>query len=332
MEFIIGLLNFVGFIFYIIAAIASFGTLIFFMLVDSKDGGGIKIGLIAAVAAIVFGSGGYFIRDYANTLKRSKNFTESLTNGDKEKVKWRFKALSAEDKNEYAAEIFDKFYGHNFKGEYDFLSDYGDEFIDFVQEVKGKLNDKMEQMYNEAESINTPESWLAFSEKVSGKFFLEYASDTLKEREFAKWAEDDAAWQRVLVMDSLAMSHEYLSRFPHGIYECKARKIILDHSYADYSQNKPPFKITQNYCGTTTISVRSSANADLYIHYSGTFATGDFKVPGYGYYSVTVPNGYYRISVSSYQTRARGETTLETLDGGVKSFDYYITSDGGRGR
>ena len=94
MEFIIGLLNFVGFIFYIIAAIASFGTLIFFMLVDSKDGGGIKIGLIAAVAAIFFGSGGYFIRDYANTLKRSKNFTESLTNGDKEKVKWRRQRLA----------------------------------------------------------------------------------------------------------------------------------------------------------------------------------------------------------------------------------------------
>jgi hypothetical protein len=76
--------------------------------------------------------------------------------------------------------------------------------------------------------------------------------------------------------------------------------------------------------------VRSSANADLNVHYTGTFATGEFKVPGYGYNSVTVPNGYYRIHVSSHQTRARGETTLETLDGGVKNFDYHIVSDVGR--
>lgn len=332
MEFLIGLLNFIVFIFYIVAGIAAFGTLIGFMSNDGKDGGSIKFGLIAAVAGVVFGCGGYFIRDYADSLKRSKNFTESFTNGDKEKIKWRFHGLSEEDKNEYIGEIFDKFYGHDFNGEYEFLSDYGDENIAFVQDVKDQLDDRIKALYNKAESINTKESWLSFSGKVAGKFFLKYANDNLKELEFAKWGNEDAAWQRVLVMDSLAMSHEYLSRFPHGIHECNARKIILDHSYSDYTRNKPPFKITQNYCGTTTISVRSSANADLNIHYSATFATGNFKVPGYGYNSVTVPNGYYSISVSSYQTRARGETTLETLDGGVKSFDYHITIDGGRRR
>ena len=327
MGFLIGLLKLVGYIFYIIAVIEAFRALIGFMSNDSKEGAGIKFGLIAAVAGLVFGSGGYFIYDYADSLKRSKNFTENLTNGDKEKVKWRFGGLSEEDKNEYVGEIFDKFYGHDFNGEYEFLSDYGDENIAFVQDVKEQFCNKMEQMYNEAESINTKESWLSFSGKIAGKFFLKYANDNLKEREFAKWENDDDAWQRVLVMDSLDMSHEYLSKFPHGIYECDARKIILDHSYADYSHNKPPFKITKNYCGTTTISVRSSANANLNIHYSGTFATGNFKVPGYGYNSVTVPNGYYSISVSSYQTRARGETTLETLDGGVKNFNYHIVQD-----
>ena len=179
MGFGIGLLNFVGFIFYIIAAIAAFATLLGFMSNDSKDGGGIKIGLIAAVVGLVFGCGGYFIRDYADSLKRSKNFTESLTNGDKEKVKWRFCGLPEEDKNEYIGEIFDKFYSHDFNGEYEFLSDYGDEYIAFVQDIKEKLNNKMEQMYNEAESINTKESWLSFSGKVAGKFFLEYANDKL---------------------------------------------------------------------------------------------------------------------------------------------------------
>lgn len=328
MGFLIWLLNFIGFLFYIVVGIAAFG----FMLNDSKDGAGVKVGFIAAVAGLVFGCGGYFIRDYADSLRRSKNFTESLANGDKEKVKWRFGGLSEEDKNEYVGEIFDKFYGHDFNGEYEFLSDYGDENIAFVQDVKEHFCNKMEQMYNEAESINTKESWQSFSGKVAGEFFLKYANDNLKEREFAKWENDDSAWQRVLYMDSLAMSHEYLSRFPHGIYECDARKIILDHSYANYSHNKPPFKITRNYCGTTTISVRSSANADLDIYYSGTFATGNFKVPGYGYNSVTVPNGYYRISVSSDQTRVRGKTTLETLDGGVKSFDYHIVQYMGRRR
>lgn len=332
MGFLIGLLNFVGFISYIFAAIAVFGALIGFMSNDSKEVTGIKFGLIAAVAGLVLGTGGYFICYYADSLKRSHNFTESLTNGDKEKVKWRYGSLSEKDKNEYIGEIFDKFYGHDFNGEYEFLSDYGDEHIAFVQDVKEQFSKKMEQMYNEAESINTKKSWLSFSGKVAGKFFLKFANNNLKEREFAKWDNDDDAWQRVLVMDSLTMSYEYLSRFPHGIYECKARKIILDHSYADYSQNKPPFKITQDYCGTTTISVRNSANADLNVHYSGTFATGEFEVPGYGCNSVIVPNGYYRISVSSYQTRARGETTLETLDGGVKNLDYHIVQDKDRRR
>ena len=47
MGFVIGLLNFVGFIFYIVAAIAAFGVLIGFMSNDSKDGAGIKGGFIA---------------------------------------------------------------------------------------------------------------------------------------------------------------------------------------------------------------------------------------------------------------------------------------------
>ena len=64
MGFIIGLLNFVGFLFYIVAAIAAFCILIGFMCNNDKDGAGIKVGLIAAVVATVFGYGGYFIREY----------------------------------------------------------------------------------------------------------------------------------------------------------------------------------------------------------------------------------------------------------------------------
>ena len=101
MGFFIGILYFVGFIFYLIAAFAAFGMLIGFMSNDSEEGTGFKLGLIAAVVGLVFGSGGYFIRDYADSLKRNKNFTESLTNGDKENVKWRFGGLSDKDKNEY---------------------------------------------------------------------------------------------------------------------------------------------------------------------------------------------------------------------------------------
>ena len=329
MGFLIGLLNFVGFIFYIIAAISAFGALISFMSNDSKEGARIKVGLIAAVAGFVFGCGGYFIRDYADSLKRSKNFTESLTNGDKEKVKWRFGGLSDEDKCTYIGEIFDKFYSHDFDGEYEFLSDYGDKNISFVQDVKKKLNYKMEQMYNEAENINTKESWLSFSGKVAGKFFLEYANDNLKEREFEKWADDDNAWQRVLVMDSIEMSHEYLSRFEHGIHEDNARKIILDYTYDSYTKNKPPYKITTNYSGTTMLSVSNSANADLNFRYTGTFASGTLKVMGNSHNSVTVPNGYYLIDVSS--SHVRDDISLVTLDGGVKSFDYHIVQDmGGR--
>lgn len=330
MGFIIGLLNFVGFLFYIVAAIAVFCILIGFMCNNDKDGAGIKVGLIAAVVATVFGYGGYFIREYSDTLKKSKNFTECLTNGEKEKVKWRFGGLSTDDKKAHIEEIFAKFYGNNFEDERDFLNDYGKEELEFVNILKEQFNIKLKNMYDEAEKQNTRDSWLSFSNKVSGKIFLEYADESIKEREFAKWNDDEGAWQRVLVMDSLAMSYEYLSRFNHGSHEDNARKIILDHSYVSYSSNKPPYKITRNFSGSTTISVRNSANAKLNIHYSGTFASGNFEVQGYGYNSVSVPNGYYSISVSSLS--ARGETTLETLDGGVKSFDYHIIADTGRRR
>jgi len=324
MGFVAGLLYFVGFLFYIIAAICAFGTLVGFATNDENDGSGIKLGLLALVAGIAFGVGGYFIREYADSLKRCSNFTESLANSDREKVIWRFKSLSDNDKNEYIEDVFDRFYGHGFKGEYDFISDFGEENITFVKDVKETLNKKIEEMYNDAESVNTQESWLAFSAKVAGQFFLDYANDKLKNREFAKWNTDDSAWNRVLVMDSLAMSYEYLSRFDHGVHEENARKIILDHVYDSYSNTKPPFKITSNYSGTTTMYVRNSANADLNFHYSGTFATGEIRVMGHGSNSVTVPNGYYRISVTSHQTRARADNSLETLNGGAKYFDYNV--------
>ena len=50
MGFLIGLLNFIGVIFYIVAGIAAFGALIGLMSNDSKDGAGVKVGLIAADA------------------------------------------------------------------------------------------------------------------------------------------------------------------------------------------------------------------------------------------------------------------------------------------
>ena len=331
MDFYIGLLNFIGFILYIVAAIAVF---ILFGLV-SNDG---KRGVIIKVAVVVFvsGCGGYLIRNYSDTLKRNNYFSESLINNDKEKVKWHFIGLSNEYKKEHVGEIYNKFYSTDPKGIFEFVNDYGNETLPFVHDKIIKANEIMSNMYDVAEALNTSEGWLTFSSQVNGKLFMEYASDELKRREFSKWNTDERAWERVLVMDSLVMSHEYLARYRHGLHEDHARKIILDHHYDDFSNNqiehRPPFKITSNYCGTTTLSIQNSSNVDIEIHYSGTFAEGRMQIPSNGYNSINLPNGYYHINAEPRQSRSRGESSLETLYGGVKHLDYHIIQDTGRRR
>ena len=96
----------------------------------------------------------------------------------------------------------------------------------------------MKELYTKAENDNSNISWLQFSKKIPGKFFLKFADDELKQKEFDKWKSDDDAWMRVLVMDSLDMSHKYLELYPEGQHRNDAKRIILDNDFKTTFCNK----------------------------------------------------------------------------------------------
>ena len=160
--------------------------------------------------------------------------------GDKKDVIWKFNKLSESEKDEYLEEIFNKFYGKSFDQEYEFLNDFKDEEseLHFLNDIKADFNVKMKELYTKAENDNSNISWLQFSKKIPGKFFLKFADDELKQKEFDKWKSDDDAWMRVLVMDSLDMSHKYLELYPEGQHRNDAKRIILDNDFKTTFCNK----------------------------------------------------------------------------------------------
>ena len=316
------LLNLIGFLFYIAAFLCAIGVFVGF-----SDKTGFKIGIIALIVGILLIFGGYYIRQGASALEKSEMFAKSLRNGDKDKVVWQFRSLSDKQKNKYIEDIYNNFYGDSFSEKICFIEDFDEERIPFVIQKKETLNNDIEELYLQAEKSNNPDSWLFFSSQVPGKFFLKHAKPKLLDREFRKWCSDEDALQRVLLMDSIVMAKEYLSRFENGTHIEDAKRIILNHSFDTYSNNKPPYKITDNFDGTTTLSIQNSSSVEINVNYSGTFANGNVKIPRNGSATVTVPNGYYRIHVSSYQSRAKSENSLETFSGGYRSLNYHIVRE-----
>ena len=65
MEFLYILLNFIGFIFYIVAIIGAFLSFCCFFILDDDDSPRLTSGLIAAILGLIFWGGGYGIRNYS---------------------------------------------------------------------------------------------------------------------------------------------------------------------------------------------------------------------------------------------------------------------------
>lgn len=270
--------------------------------------------------------GGITCKIVSKNVRGPELYEKHFNEGDKEYVIVHLRASKEKEQTKIVKDVFKKFYKDDFDGLYSFISDAGMIEIPFIQDKKGKLNKMILQLYNNADSINTKDSWLAFSNTIGGDFFLKYASDTIKKREFSKWDSDENAWQRVLVMDSVVMSREYLSRFQEGLHEDNARKIILDKEYETLYKKESRPKIVGNYSGKTVISVHNSNTTLIRVSYSGTFAEGHFEVPANGSRSVTVYNGYYRIRASSQDARDREFSSYETFNGGTKNYDLKLVN------
>ena len=277
------------------------------------------------MASVFFGICAYLLGSFSDGLYNKRKFSQSFESGDKKDVIWKFNKLSESEKDEYLEEIFNKFYGKSFDQEYEFLNDFKDEEseLHFLNDIKADFNVKMKELYTKAENDNSNISWLQFSKKIPGNFFLKFADDELKQKEFDKWKSDDDAWMRVLVMDSLDMSHKYLELYPEGQHRNDAKRIILDNDFKTTFCNKNVPRITSNYDGTATISINNSSSSVMTFRYSGIMDKGSVDVPEYSSTTISVPYGYYRIDVHSRGNISTSDYSYETFNG-YKNLSYHL--------
>jgi len=137
------------------------------------------------------------------------------------------------------------------------LNDYRNFDLPFVHRIKSETELELSDLYYSIDKSNNDIDWRMLSKKVSVLDFLNNAPQSVVDAEFAKWEEDDSAWNRVILLDSISLSPIYLERFPSGNHEYSARKIILDDAYSKCGGHDR--KITSNYCGNTTISINNSS-------------------------------------------------------------------------
>lgn len=326
MGFIVILLNIIGLILYLAAGGCGIVIMAVLANVSSEDKSGVKIALLALIAGVALVFGGYWIREGAKNLKHGDTFTTSLKKGDAHKVVWQFRSLPNSKKEKYIADIYERFYNDSISGQINFINDFGDEKISYVEQKNQYLNSRIEKMYYDAERMNTDTAWLNFSKEIPGQFFLNRVDSNLKAREFGKWKTDEESWERVLLMDSAVMAREYLKKYPNGTHVVDAKRIILNHTFDSYTDNKSYYRVT-NYDGTTTLLVHNSSNCEIDVHYRGTFADGNMNVQPNGSSSVSVPNGYYHVSVSAHARRAKGDYWSESFNGGVVSRDYRLVRE-----
>lgn len=322
MGFIILLLKFIGLLCYVIAGIAG----VVFMI-NLNENGNFKLGVVSFVIGASFIGGGILANDYSKSLKVKRNFMVAINNGIRHKVRVEFMQLPYSNQEKYIDDVFEKCYDKSFQSLLEFVKDYETEYLDYVEVKKVDLENKIAVLYDQAERTDTPSAWRNFIQEVSGETFLNYANTESKNKEFAKWIDEQQAWNRVLMLNSIILYREFLSRFPSGEYEEDVRKIILDNHYDSYTQKKPPFKIYSDFSGTTILNIENKSNTPITFSYNGTFEKGKKTISGYGYACLFLPNGYYSFSATAQQSRVRNDYSLETLNGRTKTLQYYITQD-----
>ena len=190
------------------------------------------------------------------------------------------------------------------------------------------MSNLIEKEYTKAEENGSQLAWLNFTNEVPMDIFLEYASDKTLSKEFALWSNEDFAWERAMLLDSVVMAHKYIELYPHGKYDENARKIILDDAYNYYSNhnNKPPYKITQNFTGYTSVTIRNVSSTPMNLKYSGTFDKGSKFIAGHSSAYLNLPNGYYSFTADATQgINVRNGHAFETLNGGSIELSYSIS-------
>ena len=320
MGIVIGVLKILGIFCYIIAAIAAIVIIVSF---DEKDS--FRLICISFVIGGLFLLGGIFAHESADKLEIKNEFYKVLNKESKKIVRGKFKQLEYSDQNKYIEKIYDTFYNKNFQDQLEFIKDYGTDQLDYIKKKKKDVEEEITALYNQAEIINTNNSWYKFFQTVSGDNFLKLADSKLKEREFSKWHNEEMAWRRVSLINSTMMYREFLSRYSYGIYSNDAKKIILDNEYNSYNNKKPPYKITENFDGMTTLQIRNNSSISIIFSYDGTFEKGKKNISANGYAVIVVPNGYYSLKAYSQHSRTRGNYSLETLNGGNVSLEYFIS-------
>lgn len=320
MGLIIVLLKILSIFCYIIVGIAA----IIFMI-SSGEKNSFIVGCISFIIGGLFLLGGISIRDYADTLVIKNEFYKVLNKESKEIVIGKFKQLTYSDQKKYIKLIYDKFYDNDIQSQLEFIEDYGSVLLDYIEKKKKNLEKEITALYNKAEVLNTDNSWYNFFQIISGDKFLELADSKLKDREFSKWENEEKAWRRVSLINSTMMYREFLSRYSYGIYSDDAKKIILDNEYNSYNNKKPPYKITENFDGMTTLQIRNNSSISIIFSYDGTFEKGKKNISANGYAVIIVPNGYYSLKAYSQHSRTRGNYSLETLNGGNVSLEYFIS-------
>ena len=332
MLILLGILTILGLLFYIAAGLAAVNVICTYDdFFDKKERKRIiLVSLIVIIAPLV----AYFIRDYAererNLIKFNNSFETVLSNNSEDskkriEVERKFKEIDKSNKDKFIEQIYFKLYSNDLNSKAEFIDNYEEYNLKFVDIIKKELQDSIQYIYLSKANSQNPD-WSNFSNLVPIKLFLSKAPNNILEREFSHWNTDESAWQRVLLIDSIELSKIYLERFPKGNHVYDAKKIILDDSFKR-SNGLDKTKITSNYDGTTTISVNNNSTYEVTVHYSGNFADGSVKVPGNTYRNIQVPNGYYHISISSQKLHTRSINERITCDGGVIPYDLELKQD-----
>lgn len=321
------------FLLFIIAILlylcAGFAILLFIVFGGEPDS--FTKQFVTAIIAATLGFGGYGVWIGAETIRDRHSFSEELEYGTKESVRHKLYTLERIDKEKCIVDIFNKFYSSNTQEIISFLDDYDTyqfKYHSYIEKVREELSNLIEKEYAKAEENGSQLAWLDFTNEVPMDIFLEYASDKTLSKEFALWSNEDFAWERAMLLDSVVMAHKYIELYSHGKYDGNARKIILDDAYNYYSNhnNKPPYKITQNFTGYTSVTIRNVSSTPMNLKYSGTFDKGSKFIAGHSSAYLNLPNGYYSFIADATQgINVRNGHAFQTLNGGSIELSYSIS-------
>lgn len=330
MNFVFSLINFIGFLMYIVAilgVVKALGTYDTFKMKSEW-----KNTLLVFILVTIVPMCGYFIRDYAQGKKSLIHFNEII---DRKKgkidnftlmdVSLAFSRLDIKDKERAIQIIFNNFYNNSLVSRCSFLNKYKEYHIPFILKIKTETETELENLYINIERDDDHQQWRMLAKNVPIKDFLLNAPQSIVDREFTKWDKDDNAWQRVILLDSVYLSRFYLERYPNGQHEAAARKIILDN---EYSKSEGRYrKISANYCGSTPVLIINNSSYEATFFYDGSFDKGSIRVPKNSRSNINLQNGYYRISINSQSPHTRGINERITCDGSCITYDLYLKRD-----